>query len=236
MSTARRLDRTESPRRAASLGTDLLDRQPPLDLQAEIGVLGSVVLLPDVLDDVALIRSMHTSHSNHYNATLGMHTGSFAATRPSIGAWTSYGLGTPNRNLPSFLVLAPQMPYAGTQVWASDFLPGAHQGTRVVPGTEPVANLSPRVATPTRQQLELEALRVPRYVSIANHACPCGASLLVPFPKHGGRGFGFDCPRCSAPFVVRLAYATGAEYRAAIEHDSRPAKKRRRRGGGGGVL
>jgi hypothetical protein len=110
------------------------------------------------IDDVALIRSMHTSHSNHYNATLGMHTGSFAFARPSIGAWASYGLGTENRNLPSFMVLAPQMPYAGTQVWASDFLPGAHQGTRVVPGAEPVANLKPRVAQQAQQKLELDAL------------------------------------------------------------------------------
>ena len=56
-------------------------------------------------DDIALIRSMHTSHSNHYNSPLGMHTGSFAFARPSIGAWSSYSLGTVNRNLPSFLVL-----------------------------------------------------------------------------------------------------------------------------------
>jgi Protein of unknown function (DUF1501) len=111
------------------------------------------------IDDIALIRSMHTSHSNHYNATLGMHTGSFAFARPSLGAWASYGLGTVNRNLPSFLVLAPQMPYAGTQVWAADFLPGAHQGTRVVPGAEPVANLRPRIAAAGRQQLELDALK-----------------------------------------------------------------------------
>jgi hypothetical protein len=111
------------------------------------------------IDDLAVIRSMHTSHSNHYNATLGMHTGSFAFARPSIGAWASYGLGTVNKNLPSFLVLAPQMPYAGTQVWAADFLPGAHQGTRVVPGTEPIANLRPRVADASRQQLELDALK-----------------------------------------------------------------------------
>ena len=111
------------------------------------------------IDDIALIRSMHTSHSNHYNATLGMHTGSFTTARPSIGAWSSYGLGTVNRNLPSFLVLAPQMPYAGTQVWASDFLPGVHQGTRVVPGTEPVANLKPRVAAGSLQRMELDALK-----------------------------------------------------------------------------
>ena len=54
------------------------------------------------VDDIAMIRSMHTSHSNHYNATLGMHTGSFAFSRPSIGSWVSYGLGTFNSNLPSF--------------------------------------------------------------------------------------------------------------------------------------
>jgi len=110
-------------------------------------------------DELTLIRSMHTSHSNHYNATLGMHTGSFAFARPSIGAWTSYGLGTVNQNLPSFLVLAPQMPYAGTQVWASDFLPGAHQGTRVISGAEPIANLARRVPTAERQVQELAMLK-----------------------------------------------------------------------------
>ena len=111
------------------------------------------------VDDIALIRSMHTSHSNHYNATLGMHTGSFAFARPSIGAWMSYGLGTENRNLPSFITIAPFMPYAGSQVWASDFLPAAHQGTLVVPGAEPVANVQRRVATSRLQELELAALR-----------------------------------------------------------------------------
>jgi hypothetical protein len=111
------------------------------------------------IDDITVIRSMHTSHSNHYNATLGMHTGSFAFARPSLGAWLSHGLGTTNGNLPSFLVLAPQMPYAGTQVWASDFLPGAHQGTRVQPGPEPIANLARRVPDARRQDLELAALK-----------------------------------------------------------------------------
>jgi hypothetical protein len=111
-----------------------------------------------VIDDVTLIRSMQTSHSNHYNATLGMHTGSFNVTRPSIGAWVSYGLGTENRNLPSFVVIAPSTPYAGSQLWGSDFLPGCHQGTRVIPGAEPVADLNRRVATSRRQELELGAI------------------------------------------------------------------------------
>ena len=109
-------------------------------------------------DDIALIRSMHTSHSNHYNATLGMHTGSFAFARPSLGAWVSYGLGSENRNLPSFVTIAPAQTYAGTQVYASDFLPGAHQGTLVVPGAEPIANVRPRLED-ARQRLELAALQ-----------------------------------------------------------------------------
>lgn len=109
------------------------------------------------VDDLAVVRSMHTDHSNHYNATLGMHTGSFAFARPSLGAWTSYGLGTENRNLPSFIVIAPAQTYAGSQVYASDFLPGAHQGTLVVPGPEPVANIAPRIERHV-QSLELALL------------------------------------------------------------------------------
>jgi hypothetical protein len=112
----------------------------------------------ECVDDIALIRSMHTSHSNHYNATLGMHTGSFSFSRPSLGSWVTYGLGTLNRNLPGFVVIAPAQTYAGTQVYAHDFLPGAYQGTLVVPGAEPIANVRPRVPT-DRQQLELAALR-----------------------------------------------------------------------------
>ena len=108
-----------------------------------------------VVDDLCVIRSMKSDHTNHYEATLGIHTGSFTFARPSIGAWASYGLGTENRNLPSFVVIAPKTPYAGSQVWGSDFLPGAHQGTLVNPGPEPVANITRRVSTSQLQELEL---------------------------------------------------------------------------------
>ena len=107
-------------------------------------------------DDLCVIRSMTTDHTNHYESTLGMHSGSFSFARPSLGAWVSYGLGTENRNLPSFMVLAPAAPYAGTQTWASDFLPGCHQGTHVVPGPTPIPNVRPRVAVESRQRRELE--------------------------------------------------------------------------------
>jgi hypothetical protein len=113
--------------------------------------------MAECVDDFALIRSMHTDHSNHYNATLGMHTGSFAFARPSLGAWVSYGLGSENKNLPSFMTIAPAQTYAGSQVYASDFLPGAHQGTLVIPGADPVANVTRRIPM-DQQQAELAAL------------------------------------------------------------------------------
>ena len=107
------------------------------------------------VDELCVIRSMKSDHTNHYEATLGMHTGSFTFARPSIGSWISYGLGTLNRNLPSFVVIAPHSPYAGGQVWGSDFLPGSHQGTLVSPGAEPVANIRRRAPTQKMQELEL---------------------------------------------------------------------------------
>lgn len=114
--------------------------------------------MAECVDDLCVIRSMKSDHTNHYEATLGIHTGSFTFARPSIGSWVSYGLGTENRNLPSFVVIAPKTPYAGGQVWGSDFLPGAHQGTLVVPGREPVSNLERRVPTSRLQELELAAM------------------------------------------------------------------------------
>src|SRR5262245_62007325 len=101
---------------------------------------------------------MRGDHNDHYQATLGMHTGSVTFKRPSLGSWVSYGLGTENQNLPSFVALAPQLPYAGAQVWDSDFLPAVHQGTRVVAGEEPVANLNRRAPSAEVQQEELGLL------------------------------------------------------------------------------
>ena len=114
--------------------------------------------MAECVDDLCVIRSMKSDHTNHYEATLGIHTGSFTFARPSIGSWVSYGLGTVNRNLPSFVVIAPQSPYAGGQVWGSDFLPGAHQGTLVVPGPEPVANIQRRAPSSRLQEFELAAM------------------------------------------------------------------------------
>lgn len=106
-------------------------------------------------DDLCLIRSMRNDHPDHFQATLGIHTGSVTFARPSLGSWVSYGLGTVNQDLPSFVVLAPATPYAGGQVWASDFLPGCHQGTPVAPGPEPIPNVRRRQSAAELQELEL---------------------------------------------------------------------------------
>jgi hypothetical protein len=110
-------------------------------------------------DELCVIRSMKTDHRDHTQGTLGMHTGSVTFTRPSLGSWVSYGLGTANRNLPSFMVLAPYLPFGGEQVFSSDFLPAAHQGTRVVPGADPVPFLKPRSPKAQEDELALLAAR-----------------------------------------------------------------------------
>jgi hypothetical protein len=112
----------------------------------------------EVMDDVCLIRSMRGDHNDHFQATMGVHTGSVTFKRPSIGSWVSYGLGTVNQNLPSFVVLAPQLPYAGSQVWDSDFLPGAHSGVRVTAGAEPIPDLNRRSPSAKIQQRELDLI------------------------------------------------------------------------------
>ena len=98
---------------------------------------------------------MHCESDGHDKATLAAHTGSAQFARPSAGSWVSYGLGTVNQNLPSFVVIAPAAPYAGAQTWSSYFLPACHQGTHVMPGTEPLPNIRPRNASTELQQMEL---------------------------------------------------------------------------------
>jgi hypothetical protein len=115
--------------------------------------------LRTVADELCVIRTLHTDIVEHFQATLAMHTGSATIPLPSIGAWLSYGLGTFNPNLPSFVVLAEHLPYAGAQVWDSNFLPPQHQGVRLVPGDEPIPNLKSPARSVTLHELEQIMLR-----------------------------------------------------------------------------
>ncbi len=111
------------------------------------------------VDDLCIIRTLHTDIVEHFQAVLAMHTGSATVPMPSLGSWLSYGLGTGNRNLPPYVVLASHMPYAGAQNWDSGFLPPQHQGMRVVPGDEPIPDLKSPARSVTLQELEQVMLR-----------------------------------------------------------------------------
>ena len=105
-------------------------------------------LLPytaSIADDICIVRSMFTEAINHDPAITFFQTGSELAGRPSLGAWLSYGLGTTNENLPSFIVLVSagqgdQPLYA--RLWGAGFLDSKHQGVQFRPGKDPVLYLS----------------------------------------------------------------------------------------------
>src|SRR5207247_3584807 len=101
-------------------------------------------LLPNiagVIDDICVIRSMVADNINHNGACLQMNTGEQAFSRPCMGSWLTYGLGSENQNLPGFLVISPAQPAQGAPLWSSSFLPAAYQGTLVSNLKSPIDNL-----------------------------------------------------------------------------------------------
>jgi hypothetical protein len=82
-------------------------------------------------DDLCLLRGMHTDVPAHPQAFLQMHTGVFQFKRPSMGAWTVYGLGTDNENLPGFVTISPPFQNGGPSNYGSAFLPAVYQGTPI---------------------------------------------------------------------------------------------------------
>ncbi len=80
-------------------------------------------------DDLCLLKTVHGTNEAHGGALLKLHTGSDTFVRPSMGSWISYGLGTENQNLPSFITINPSLGHGGVGNWSSAFLPAVHQGT-----------------------------------------------------------------------------------------------------------
>ncbi len=100
------------------------------------GQSGAMVsdLFPQVgacADDLCFLKSVHGTNEAHGGALLKLHTGSDSSVRPSMGSWISYGLGSENRNLPSFLTINPTLGHGGVGNWSSAFLPAVHQGTPI---------------------------------------------------------------------------------------------------------
>lgn len=95
------------------------------------------------VDDVAMIRSMHTVNLTHEPALYHIHSGRILPAMPAMGSWITYGLGSENQNLPAYVVLDDPLglPVNGTQSWGSGFLPPVYQGTRFKATGTPVLNL-----------------------------------------------------------------------------------------------
>jgi Protein of unknown function (DUF1501) len=110
-------------------------------------------------DQLCVIRSMVADDPNHPGGCLLMNTGERVATRPSLGAWVSYGLGTENQDLPAFLAIGPGPMIEGGRQYGAAFLPAAYQGTFVSDLDHPIRNLKNDRVGLDRQRRELDALR-----------------------------------------------------------------------------
>lgn len=119
--------------------------------------------LASTVDDVCVIRSMHTEQFNHSPAQLMLHTGNSLLGSPSMGSWVTYGIGSENNDLPGFVVLASggKTPSAGKSLWGSGFLPTVYQGVQCrTDGGDPILYLSnPDGMSRDARRKTLDALR-----------------------------------------------------------------------------
>jgi len=127
--------------------------------QAGIEVSELLPQLASCADDLCVVRSMVADNINHTGACLQMNTGEQAFSRPSLGSWLVYGLGSENQNLPGFVVIAPAQPYQGAPLWSSSFLPAAYQGTWVHNLDAPVADTQLPFGDCQRQREQLDVLK-----------------------------------------------------------------------------
>ena len=119
-------------------------------------------LFPQVgkcVDHLCVIRSMVADDVNHPGGCLQMNTGERVASRPSLGAWVTYGLGTENQNLPGFVAIGPGPLIEGVRQYGASFLPASYQGTFVSDLKNPIRNLNTDRLGQERQRADLDALR-----------------------------------------------------------------------------
>lgn len=121
------------------------------------------------VNDLCVIRSMVTDDPNHPGGCLLMHTGERVSSRPSLGAWVTYGLGTENRNLPGFIAIGPGPIIEGARQYGASFLPATFQGTFVSNLDQPLKNLASAV-TLDEQRRELDSFARLNELHRANRA------------------------------------------------------------------
>jgi hypothetical protein len=140
---------------------NLLPSPFPFQAHGQSGIEVSS-LFPSVarcVDDLCVIRSMVADNINHNGACLQMNTGEQTFSRPSLGSWLTYGLGSENQDLPGFVVISPSQPAQGAPLWSSSFLPAAYQGTLIADLEHPIANLGNNRIPLARQRMQLDALK-----------------------------------------------------------------------------
>lgn len=121
--------------------------------------------LAEVIDDVCVIKSIHTEAINHDPAATLFQTGSVIAGRPSMGAWVSYGLGADNANLPAFVAMTSNGSAKAGQplydrLWGAGFLPGQYQGVKFRGQGDPILDLyNPAGVTQQQRRRMLDSLR-----------------------------------------------------------------------------
>jgi hypothetical protein len=113
------------------------------------------------VDDLAVVRSCWADGINHAGSVLQMNTGSILGGRPSMGAWVNYGLGSANKNLPSFVVLIDDRTVVGgPKNWGSGFLPASYQGIQFRQGSTPLLHLErPAFTSDAQQRGRLDLLK-----------------------------------------------------------------------------
>src|SRR5262249_19857255 len=151
----------EQPKLVRTRTTNLLKSPFKFKKHGQSGIEVSE-LFPNVarhIDDLCVIRSMVADNINHNGACLQMNTVEQAFSRPSLGSWLLYGLGSENQSLPGFVVISPAQPAQGAPLWGSSFLPAAYQGTLVADLNNPIANLKNARFSMPRQQDQLDTLQ-----------------------------------------------------------------------------
>ena len=132
-----------------------------------------------MVDDIAVVRSMHTEAINHDPGITLINTGSQIPGQPSAGAWASYGLGSSNQNMPAYVVLLsqgngknPGQPIF-SRLWGSGFLPSSHQGVMLRSGDDPVLYLNnPPGITRENRRAQLDKIAAINEMKYAHQGDP----------------------------------------------------------------
>ena len=202
------------PEDLAALERNLAGLRAATDL-ARVSILDRLVMgerrAADVLGGAAEIplrtadpEEKLADNINHTGAALQICTGEQAFSRPSMGSWITYGLGTENANLPAFVVMSPASVFQGAPLYSASFLPGGCAGTLIRDLDRPIANLADPNAVGPRQRRQLDALAAldrlgrggPRPDAAALDARIASFELAFRMQAEAPEAFDLARPRC----------------------------------------